>query len=144
ASIHPGDVFILNDPDEGGMHLPDIFVIKPVFQAGHLLGYVACVAHYPDIGGRVPGGNAVDSTEIFQEGLQIPLLKLYERDQPNETLLALLLRNVRIPETVYGDLQAQLSACHVGEVGLLQLAARYGPETLQGLMDQILDYTEAR
>ena len=62
----------MNDPDEGGMHLPDVFVFRPVFHHDRLLGFAACVAHYPDIGGRTAGGNAVDSTEIFQEGLQIP------------------------------------------------------------------------
>jgi len=144
GDINPGDVFILNDPDEGGMHLPNIFVVRPVFMKERLIGYAACVAHYPEIGGRMPGGNSVDSTEIFQEGLQIPLLKLYERGRRDETLIAILLRNVRIPDVVMGDLDAQLAACHVGEAGLLDLAARYGADGLQDFMAQVLDYTEAR
>jgi len=144
GDVNPGDVFILNDPDEGGMHLPDIFVIKPVFAEEGLLGYAACVAHYPEIGGRMAGGNAVDSTEIFQEGLQIPLLKLYDRGRRDETLIAILLRNVRIPDVVMGDLDAQLAACHVGEAGLLALASRYGAHGLQDFMAQVLDYTESR
>jgi len=144
GEVNPGDVFILNDPDEGGMHLPDIFVIKPVFAEERLIGYAACVAHYPEIGGRVAGGNAVDSTEIFQEGLQIPLLKLYDRGRRDETLISILLRNVRIPDMVMGDLDAQLAACHVGEAGLLDLAARYGAEGLQRFMAEVLDYTESR
>ncbi|HEY8953866.1 MAG TPA: hydantoinase B/oxoprolinase family protein [Candidatus Dormibacteraeota bacterium] len=144
GDVNPGDVFILNDPDEGGMHLPDIFVIKPVFAEEGLLGYAACVAHYPEIGGRMAGGNAVDSTEIFQEGLQIPLLKLYDRGRRDETLIAILLRNVRIPDVVMGDLEAQLAACHVGEAGLLALASRYGAPELQDFMAQVLDYTESR
>jgi len=144
GDVNPGDVFILNDPDEGGMHLPDIFVVRPVFMKERLIGYAACVAHYPEIGGRMPGGNSVDSTEIFQEGLQIPLLKLYERGRRDETLIAILLRNVRIPDVVMGDLDAQLAACHVGEAGLLDLAARYGADGLQDFMAQVLDYTEAR
>jgi N-methylhydantoinase B len=144
GDVNPGDVFILNDPDEGGMHLPDIFVIKPVFAEEGLLGYAACVAHYPEIGGRMAGGNAVDSTEIFQEGLQIPLLKLYDRGRRDETLIAILLRNVRIPDVVMGDLDAQLAACHVGEAGLLALASRYGAPELQDFMAQVLDYTESR
>jgi N-methylhydantoinase B len=142
--INPDDVFILNDPDEGGMHLPDIFVIRPVFAGARRIGFAACVAHYPEIGGRMPGGNAVDSTEIFQEGLQIPLLKLYDRGVRDETLVAILLRNVRIPDVVLGDLEAQLAACHVGEAGLLELAERYGADGLQAFMEQLLDYTEAR
>jgi N-methylhydantoinase B len=144
GDVNPGDVFIFNDPDEGGMHLPDIFVIKPVFDGERLVGYAACVAHYPEIGGRMAGGNAVDSTEIFQEGLQIPILKLYDRGRRNETLVSILLRNVRIPDVVMGDLEAQLAACHVGEVGLLELAGRYTAEGLQRFMDGVLDYTETR
>ncbi len=140
--IGPGDVFAFNDPDEGGMHLPDIFVIKPVFAGETLVGYAACVAHHADIGGRVPGGNAVDSTEIFQEGLQIPPLKLYEGGRLNETLMTILLRNVRIPEVVRGDLDAQLAACHTGEAGLLELVDRYSAEGVSALADEILDYTE--
>jgi N-methylhydantoinase B len=140
--IGPGDVFAFNDPDEGGMHLPDIFVIKPVFAGEDLVGYAACVAHHADIGGRVPGGNAVDSIEIFQEGLQIPVLKLYERGRVNETLMTLLLRNVRIPAVVRGDLDAQLAACHTGEAGLLDLVSRYTAAGVSALADEILDYTE--
>jgi N-methylhydantoinase B len=142
--IAPGDVYVLNDPDEGGMHLPDVFMIKPVFAHEVLVGYATCVAHHQEIGGRVAGGNAVDSTEIYQEGLQIPLLKLYDCGRLNETLLAIWLRNMRIPDVVYGDVQAQEAACHVGEEGLLQLALRHTPNGLQTLMDQLLDYTEAR
>jgi N-methylhydantoinase B len=144
GNIFPGDVFVLNDPDDGGMHLPDVFVFKPVFSADTLIGFSGVVAHHQDVGGRVPGGNAVDSTEIFQEGLQIPPLKLYSQGEPNATLLSLWLRNVRIPDIVLGDIQAQVAACHVGEQGLLQLAERYGIDGLQVLMDEILDYTEWR
>jgi N-methylhydantoinase B len=144
GDINPGDVFVLNDPDEGGMHLPDIFVIKPVFVATTHIGYAACVAHFPDIGGRTAGGNAVDSTEIFQEGLQIPFLKLFDAGRRNETLIAILLRNVRIPQVVLGDLEALLAACHVGERGLTSLAARYGTDALAAIMRQLLDYSEQR
>jgi N-methylhydantoinase B len=142
GDIHPGDVFAFNDPDAGGMHLPDIFVIKPVFAGVALVGYAACVAHHAEIGGRVPGGNAVDSTEIFQEGLQIPPLKLYDRGRLNETLMEILLRNVRIPDVVRGDLDAQLAACHTGEQGLLDLVDRYSLDEVVALADEILGYTE--
>ncbi len=142
--IYPGDVFILNDPDEGGMHLPDLFVVRPIFQ-GHLhVGFAACVAHHADIGGRTPGGNAVDSTDIFQEGLQIPILKLYEQGRENRTLVEILGRNVRIPETVLGDLQAQLAATRIGEVGVLRLLDRYGTDGFANLVEELLDYTERR
>ena len=86
-TLAPGDIVILNDPYLGGMHLPDIFMFKPVFVGERLLGYAVVVAHHNDMGGRVPGSSAADSTEIFQEGLRIPILKLYERGEPNQTLL---------------------------------------------------------
>ena len=85
-----------------------------------------------------------NSTEIFQEGLQIPILKLYDRGKRNESLYQILAKNVRIPEVVMGDLGAQLAACHSGEIGLLALADRYGFEPLVRLIDEVLDYTERR
>lgn len=140
--IRIGDVFIFNDPAEGGMHLPDMFMVRPIFNDGQLEAFSTCVAHYPDIGGRVAGGNAVDSTEIFQEGLQVPILKLYDAGKLNETLLTLLMRNVRVPQLVQGDLDAQQAACHVGEAGYLALIQRYGSPQMRQICEQILDYTE--
>ncbi len=141
--MHPGDVIVLNDPYQGGMHLPDIFMFKPVFLKGRLLGYVIVIAHQADIGGRVPGGNAADSTEIFQEGLRIPPLKWIERGLPNNTLRQIVIANVRVPETVLGDLASQLSACHMGERDLMALFEKYG-EGMFELFDELLDYTELR
>ena len=88
-NIHPGDVFVFNDPFRGGMHLPDVFVFKPIFRDQTPIAWACAVCHHTDVGGRVPGSNASDSTEIYQEGLRIPPLKLYERGQRNETLFAL-------------------------------------------------------
>src|SRR5215469_9489624 len=79
GKIEPGDVFILNDPFQGGMHLPDIFVFKPIFCGGEPLAWAGTVCHDTDVDGRVPGSNASDSTEIYQEGLRIPPLKLFDR-----------------------------------------------------------------
>ena len=109
--VAPGDVIVANDPYEaGGMHLPDIFMFSPVFVGEErLLGYAVLVAHYNDMGGRVPGSSAADSTEIYQEGLRIPVLKLYDRGVRNETLFKIIAINVRIPDVVKGDLQAQLA-----------------------------------
>jgi len=95
GKIEPGDVFILNDPFQGGMHLPDIFVFKPIFCGRGLLAWAGTVCHHTDVGGRVPGSNASDSTEIYQEGLRIPPLKLFDRGARNDTLWALIERNVR-------------------------------------------------
>src|SRR5262245_5609811 len=85
--MRPGDVYVLNDPYEGGTHLPDIFLIKPVFVDDELIGYVCTIGHHTDIGGRVAGGNACDSTEVYQEGLRIPPLRLLDRGEPNDAFL---------------------------------------------------------
>ena len=132
GDIRPGDVFMMNDPFEGGMHLPDIFVFKPVFVDGERLAFAATVCHHTDVGGRVPGSNASDSTEIYAEGLRIPPLKLYEEDKRNETIVQIIERNVRVPVRVFGDLRAQLSACHIAERQILELAARYGRRACGG------------
>src|SRR5438045_5685093 len=87
GQVYPGDAFILNDPFEGGMHLPDVFIFRPIFAGERLAAFAATVAHQTDVGGRVPGSNASDSTEIFAERLRIPVLKLLEEAKPNHTLL---------------------------------------------------------
>ena len=141
-TLAPGDVVVFNDPYQGGMHLPDIFMFKPVFVNEHLLGYAVLVAHHNDMGGRVPGSSAADSTEVFQEGLQIPVLKLYERGVANETLFKIIARNVRVPDIVIGDIHAQEAACRIAERGMNELAARYGVEELERCFDELLDYSE--
>jgi len=141
-TLQPGDIVITNDPYQGGMHLPDIFMFKPMFVGDRLLGYGVLVAHHNDMGGRVPGSSAADSTEIFQEGLQIPLLKLHSRGVPDQTLLKMIARNVRVPDTVLGDLNAQEAACSIAERGMLELAERYGVDELERCFDALLDYSE--
>jgi N-methylhydantoinase B len=141
--IAPGDIFILNDPySSGGIHLPDIYVIKPIFVDGDLEGFAGVVAHHTDVGGIVPGSNSTDSTEIYQEGLRIPTLKLYDAGVPNDTLFAIIQKNVRLPRLVMGDLRAQVAAAHTGERQFLALAGKYGAAALRRYMDALLDYTE--
>jgi N-methylhydantoinase B len=142
GDIGPGDVFIMNDPFDGGMHLPDIFVFKPIFKDGRRLAFAATVCHHTDVGGRVAGSNASDSTEIYQEGLRIPLLKLYAAGRKNDTLLALIEKNVRVPVKVLGDLRAQLAACHIAERQVLELAVHYGEDTIQRRMRDVIDHAE--
>ncbi len=138
----PGDVVIMNDPYEGGMHLPDIFMFKPVFFADRLQGFTVVVAHHCDMGGRVPGSNASDSTEIFQEGFRVPPLKLYERGEPNKTLFRLFEKNVRVPDLVIGDLLSQYATCRMGERQYLRLFERYGAATVESYIEGLLDYAE--
>jgi N-methylhydantoinase B len=138
----PGDIYIVNDPYEGGTHLPDIYLFKPCFLDGRLLGFSCAIVHHTDIGGRVAGGNASNSTEIYQEGLRIPPLKFHDRGEPNETLFRLIEKNVRVPDQVMGDFRAQVAACELGQRGFEDLARRYGPEKLEELFDRLLDYAE--
>ena len=137
-----GDIFILNDPFEGGMHIPDIFIIKPVYWEGERIAFAVSTAHHLDLGGRLPGSSACDNTEIFQEGLRIPWLKLYRKGEPDEAILSLIRTNVRVPRMTLGDLRAQVSACHIGERAIKDLIRRYGRETLLECCRALMDYTE--
>jgi N-methylhydantoinase B len=142
GDMAPGDIFLMNDPFEGGMHLPDIFIFQPIFVDGQRFGFAATVCHHTDVGGRVPGSNASDSTEIYQEGLRIPPLKFYDRGQRNETLVRLIEKNVRVPVRVFGDLRAQLSACHIAERHFVDLVAQYGSAGVARHMAELIDYSE--
>jgi len=141
--VYSGDVFIVNDPyGAGGTHLPDITIVRPVFVDGTLECYACVVAHHADVGGITPGSNATMSTDIFQEGLRFPPVKLFDRHVPNEALLDFAARNVRTPKKLLGDLRAQMAACLSGERGYQALAARYGVDQLRIYRSAILDYTE--
>ncbi len=140
--MEPGDIYIVNDPYHGGSHLPDIFLFKPLFVDGVLRAFAGVIAHQTDIGGRVSGGNACDNTEIYQEGLRIPPLRLFSRGEPDEAIFALLELNVRVPEKVLGDVRAQIAALHMGEREFMQLVEEYGADALQDYMRDILDDTE--
>jgi N-methylhydantoinase B len=141
--VKPGDIFANNDPYEGASHLPDIFLFKPIFINEVLIGWSCCIGHQTDIGGRVAGGNACDNTEIYQEGLILPPLKLYEEGELNKAVWRILEKNVRVPEKVLGDVQALLAAVRMGERDLLRLVDEYGLEELKSYMTDILDTTEA-
>ncbi|MDA8050074.1 MAG: hydantoinase B/oxoprolinase family protein [Rhodospirillales bacterium] len=140
--ICPGDVIAMNDPYEGGMHLPDIFVFRPIFFTGAVVAWAATICHHTDVGGRVPGSNASDSTEIYAEGLRIPPLKLYREGMPDESLFRIIEKNVRVPERVLGDLRAQLAACEIAERGMAQLLARHGAAGVRRLIAATMDYSE--
>ena len=140
--IRPGDLFITNDPYDGSTHLPDIVLVKPIFHRGELLGYSSALAHMTDIGGRIPGGNASDSTEVYQEGLRIPPSRLWHQGVPDENLFRIIERNVRVPDKVIGDVRSLIAACLVGERELVKLAERYGAAEFQQYCRDLLDYTE--
>ena len=136
--MEPGDVFLANDPyGFGGQHLPDLYVIQPIFHAGVLEGYAATMAHHVDVGGIAPGSIAVHATEIFQEGLRLPLLKLYEAGRENETVIRIIEKNTRQPVEVIGDLRAQIAACRAGERGLVEILERYGVAESRRYLDEL-------
>jgi N-methylhydantoinase B len=124
------------------MHLPDIFLVKPIYYKDQRIAFAATVCHHTDVGGRVAGSNAADSTECYQEGLRIPPLKFYHRGKRNETIWKLIEKNVRAPVLVQGDLRAQLAACHIAEQGMIGLFREHGLKTATKYVDDLLDYTE--
>jgi N-methylhydantoinase B len=142
GDLHPGDVVIMNDPYEGGMHIPDVFLFLPIFVDGSLEAFAVVIGHQTDMGGRVPGSNASDSTEVYQEGLRIPPVKLYERGVVSRAVRRIIEKNVRVPDRVLGDIGAEYAAAKVGERELGKLFARYGRATLRGYLDALLDYAE--
>lgn len=142
SEMHEGDVFIMNDPFSGGMHTPDVFIIKPILLDQTVLGYAVTTAHHADVGGRVVGTASCDNTDIFQEGLRIPWMRLYEKGRPVDTVFKFLRANVHLPDTTLGDIRAQMAGCTIGERAVRRLAERYSPARLQTIMRDLLDYTE--
>lgn len=142
SDIFPEDILVINDPYEGGSHLPDVYFFKPIFMDGELLVYLATMAHFTDMGGRTPGSQAPDNTEIFQEGLRIPPTKLLEKGERNTTLFAIMEKAVRTPELVLGDLQAQISSLNLGEQEFRRAVDRIGVGNFKRSVTDLLDYTE--
>ena len=141
--IEPGDVFIANDPYlASGQHLPDIYVIRPVFAAQRLCAWAATIAHHVDVGGLVPGSNSLAAVEIHQEGLRLPFLKLAGRGVLNTMVMDIIAAIVRVPDQVLGDIHAQMGACLAGERELLQLIGRHGADTVRIYGDALQDYSE--
>ena len=141
--LHDGDAVIMNDPYHGGMHLPDIFMFMPIFFEGKRRAFAVVICHHTDVGGRVPGSNASDSTEIYQEGLRIPPLKLYDRGVLNETLETLIKINVRVPDRVWGDLSRAVRR-RAGRQARARASCsqRYGADEVEAYMRELLDYAE--
>ncbi len=140
--IHDGDLFILNDPYFGGSHLPDITIIRPVFHEGRVLFYGVNRAHHSDVGGGTHGGYNPGANEIFQEGLRIPPLKLYDKGVPRNDLLQMLSTNVRQSENFLGDLNAQIGSVMLAARRIQDLLAEYGSDRLMAVVAEILSATE--
>ncbi len=145
ADMAEGDIFVANDPYvAGGTHLPDVNLAMPAFVDGKLLGFVCNIAHHADIGGMTPGSMAGGMSEIYQEGLRIPLVRLFKGGELVQDIFDLLLLNVRVPHERRGDYFAQVAACRLGARRLGEMAQRYEPAMLEGAFAAIMDRTEAR
>jgi len=139
-TLKPGDVLITNDPWMGTGHLPDLTVAKPLFRDGVLIGFAASTTHSPDMGGRT---GTTDIRDVFEEGLQVPMLKLIDAGRIDQTFIAMLRKNVRVPDLVVGDLFAQVSALELVEKRLFDLMRDYELDGLDSLADEILMRSEA-
>ena len=143
-NFNPEDVVFHNDPFRGGCHLPEYCVIKPVFHSDQLAGFVACIGHMTEVGGKVPGGFAGDATEVFQEGLRIPPLKIVDGGEDVEAVWNIIMANVRTPRMSYGDLKSMIGSLFVGERRVMELIDRHGLEQFRVLGEAIKDYSERR
>jgi N-methylhydantoinase B len=143
GNIFPEDVFIFNDPYvSAGQHLPDIYIIKPIFFEDELVAWATTIAHHCDVGGIVPGSNALGAVEIWQEGIRIPIVKFMDRGKPVDAVWQLVALNVRLPDLVMGDLQAQVASCVACERNMTDLFRRYGRGTLTAYFGHLHDYAE--
>ncbi len=131
VELHDGDVFVVNDPYLGGTHLMDVRFVKPFFHEGEIFAWLANTGHWPDIGGMVPGGFSASATEVEQEGLRLPPVKLYKRGVLDREILDIILSNIRIADQRIGDIKAQAAALTVGARRLEAMIARYGAATLK-------------
>ena len=144
GDINPGDMFVWNDPyGGGGMHLPDVYIVKPLFHGGAIEGFATTLVHQIDLGGAAPGSNAVFSSEIYQEGLRIPIIKLYDCGAPNRSFFKILEKNTRLPDKVAGDMRAQVAACRTAERAYLKLIDKYGVERFRRLLAEMHEHAEA-
>lgn len=143
GDLKQGDVIIINDPYVGGgSHLSDVGLVMPVFHEGELIAFTANKAHWTEVGGKDPGSFSNDATEVFQEGMQFPCIKLMDQGIMNESLLKVIEANVRLPELSVGDLWAQIAALRIGENRIINLCDKYGKETLLTSMKRLLDQGE--
>jgi N-methylhydantoinase B len=141
--LAPGDVVATNDPYEGGgTHLSDVTLVVPIFYGDELVAFAASKAHWTEVGGKDPGSWTTDSTEVFQEGLQLPCVKVWDAGQPVQSVIDIIAANVRLPDMTLGDMHAQAAALRLGEARFQQLCDKYGVGVVLGAMQELLDYGE--
>ena len=143
GDIEPGDVFVTNDPYYGGVtHLNDIVVVMPVFVGDKLIAWTGDIAHNSDLGGMVPGSLSGEATEIYQEGLRLPAVKLISKGETVQAVMDILTVNSRMPDVLHGDVWAQIAAARIGAQRLTELAEKYGVDVFESAMDEFMDYGE--
>nr|WP_035452179.1 hydantoinase B/oxoprolinase family protein [Alicyclobacillus herbarius] len=143
GDLKPGDIIIINDPyGGGGSHLSDVGLVMPIFYEGELVAFAANKAHWTEVGGKDPGSWTTDSTEIYQEGLQFPAVKLFNEGQINQALVDILAANVRFPDLSLGDMWAQVAGLRTGERRFQELCRKFGKDVVLQSVDYMLDYGE--
>ena len=141
--VEPGDIFATNDPFYGGVtHLNDVVLAMPVFAEGELVAWTANIAHWNDVGGMVPGSISNEATQIFQEGLRLPAVKLISRGEPIRSVMEIMKVNSRLPDFLRGDMWAGIAAARVGERRIVELIEKYGLETFTAALRVFMDYGE--
>lgn len=142
--LHEGDIIIINDPYiGGGSHLSDVGLVMPIFFAGSLVAFSANKGHWTEVGGKDPGSFTNDSTEIYQEGLQLPGVKLFEKGKLNNAIEDIIATNVRLPKLSIGDMWAQVAALRTGEKRFIELSNNYGSDTLTDVISNLITSSEA-
>lgn len=142
GQMKPGDVYLINDPYEGGTHLADVTVVKPIYYQDELLFMAINRAHHLDVGGMVAGSYSPEAKEIFHEGIRIPPIRIYEHGEPIQFIIDLLKINTRMPDLFESDIRAQVASCNVAERRLLEMAEEFGVERLKQILDAIYAYAE--
>ena len=142
GNINSGDVFLMNNPFEGGTHLCDVCIIRPIFVDEQIIGFGIAVAHWSEVGGKTAGSLPPDATDVFQEGIRFPALKLYDRGVRQETIIEIITANGRLPKMSMGDLNAQLASVKIAEIRLMEVARKYGVGSLIDAFTHILTASE--
>jgi N-methylhydantoinase B len=141
-NIYPGDIFLMNNSYEGGTHLCDVAIMKPVFISSRFVAFAIALAHWSEVGGKTPGSLPSDSTEIFQEGIRFPALKLFDRGVRQDAIFEIIETNVRLPKMSLGDLNAELASVRIAEARLEEIAQKYGIDRLIESFQHILSTSE--
>ncbi|HUT66433.1 MAG TPA: hydantoinase B/oxoprolinase family protein [Spirochaetota bacterium] len=143
GDVEPGDIFTTNDPFNGGVtHLNDVIVVMPIFSNGEIVAWSANIAHWNDIGGMTPGSMSTEATEIFQEGIQLPGIRLFSRGEPIKPVFEILEANSRMPDFLIGDLWAGIASIRAGERRVLEMVNKYGKDAFLHALDEYMNYGE--